>query len=125
MLEVLQNTSDLRFQLGENTLQLLRAEFNVPRKWQLALEQLGEVDLDKPSLDELLGGWFGEGNQQVRTAIEQAAATVYYQQQTTVPVVETLVCDSAKDDAKQFKSITDHVALCWPRFLHGRCRPSL
>ena len=41
--------------------------------------------------------------------IEQAAATVYYQQQTTVPVVETLVCD----DAGQFKSITDHLALCW------------
>jgi len=109
VLEVLQNTSDLRFQLGEKTLQLLRSEFNVPRKWLLALEQLDEVDLDRPSLDELLDGWFGEGNQQVRTAIEQAAATVYYQQQTTVPVVETLVCD----DAKQFKSITDHLALCW------------
>jgi hypothetical protein len=109
VLEILQNTSAPRFRLGEKTLQLLRAEFNVPRKWQFALEQLGEVDLDRPSLDELLGGWFGEGNQQVRTAIEQAAATVYYQQQTTVPVVETLVCD----DAKQFKSITDHLALCW------------
>jgi hypothetical protein len=109
VLEVLQNTSDPQFLLGEKTLQLLRAEFNVPRKWQLALERLGEVDLDKPSLDELLSGWFGEGSQQVRTAIEQAAATVYYQQQTRVPVVETLVCD----DAKQFKSITDHLALCW------------
>jgi hypothetical protein len=109
VLEVLQNTSDPRFRLGEKTVQLLQAEFNVPQKWRLALEQLGEVDLDKPSLDELLGGWFGEGNQQLRTAIEQTAATVYYRQQTRVPVVETLVCD----DAKQFKSITDHLALCW------------
>ncbi len=109
VLEVLQNTSDPRFRLGQTTLQLLRAEFNLPRKWRLALEQLGEVELNKPSLDELLDGWFGAGNQQVRTAIEQTAATVYYQRQTRVPVVETLVCD----DAKQFKSITDHLALCW------------
>jgi hypothetical protein len=109
VLEVLQNTSDPRFRLGEKTLQLLRAEFDIPRKWRLALEQLGEVELDKASLAALLDDWFGAGNQQLRTAIEHASATVYYQQQTTVPVVETLVCD----DARQFKSITDHLALCW------------
>jgi hypothetical protein len=109
VLEVLQNTSDPRFRLGEKTLQLLRSEFDIPRKWRLALEQLGEVELDKASLAALLDDWFGAGNQQLRTAIEHASATVYYQQQTTVPVVETLVCD----DARQFKSITDHLALCW------------
>jgi len=109
VLEVLQNTSDPRFRLGEKTLQLLRSEFDIPRKWRLALEQLGEVELDKASLAALLDDWFGAGNQQLRMAIEHASATVYYQQQTTVPVVETLVCD----DARQFKSITDHLALCW------------
>jgi len=109
VLEVLQNTSEPRFRLGEKTLQLLGAEFDIPRKWQLALKQLGEVDLDTAALAALLDDWFGRGNKQVRTAIEQTAATVYYQQQTEVPVVETLVCD----DAKQFKSITDHLALCW------------
>lgn len=45
----------------------------------------------------------------MRCAIEQAAATIYYQQQTAVPVVQTLVCD----DARQFKAITSHLALCW------------
>jgi len=109
VLEILQNTSDPRFRLGEKTLQLLRAEFDIPRKWRLALEQLGEVELDKASLAALLDDWFGVGNQQLRIAIEHASATIYYQQQTTVPVVKTLVCD----DAKQFKSITDHLALCW------------
>jgi len=109
VLEILQNTSDPRFRLGEKTLQLLRAEFDIPRKWRLALEQLGEVELDKASLTALLDDWFGAGNQQLRIAIEHVSAMVYYQQQTTVPVVETLVCD----DAKQFKSITDHLALCW------------
>ena len=58
----------------------------------------------------LLDDWFGAGRTSpARTQIEQAAATVYYQQQTAVPVVATLVCD----DAGQFKSITDHLALCW------------
>jgi hypothetical protein len=109
VLEVLQNTSDPRFRLGKKTLQLLQSEFDIPRKWRLALEQLGEVELDKVSITALLDDWFGAGNQQLRTAIEHASATVYYQQQTTVPVVETLVCD----DARQFKSITDHLALCW------------
>jgi len=109
VLEILQTTSDLRFRLGVQTLQRLQSEFAISRKWRLALEQLGEVDLDKASLTALLDDWFGAGNQQLRTAIEHASATVYYQQQTTVPVVEILVCD----DAKQFKSITDHLALCW------------
>ncbi len=109
VLEILQNTSDPRFQLGKNTLQLLRAEFDIPRKWRLALEQLGEVEFDKAALTALLDDWFGAGNQQLRTAIKHASATVYYQRQTTVPVVKTLVCD----DAKQFKSITDYLALCW------------
>ncbi len=54
MLEVLQNTSDPRFLLGEKTLQRLRAEFDVPRKWRLALEQFGEVELDKASNAALL-----------------------------------------------------------------------
>lgn len=109
VLEVLQNTSELRFRFGEETVQLLQAEFNIPQKWQRELEQVGEVECGKTSLALLLDGWFGTGNRQLRTAIEHASATVYYQQQTTVPVVKTLVCD----DARQFKSITDHLALCW------------
>ena len=72
---------------------------------------LGEdVQYDAEACRALLDDWFGVGRTSpARTQIEQAAATVYYQQQTRVPVVETLVCD----DARQFKSITDHLALCW------------
>jgi hypothetical protein len=109
VLEVLQNTSDLRFRLGEETLSLLQAEFGIPRKWQLAIEHLGEVQLDRTMLTALLDDWFGKGNQQVRTAIEHAAAIVYYRHQTLVPVVETIVCD----DAGQFKLLTENLALCW------------
>ena len=61
------------------------------------------------SLATMLQEWFGDGNRQVRTAIEQAAAIVYYRHQTSVPVIETIVCD----DAGQFKLLTERLALCW------------
>ncbi len=109
MLEILQNTDDLRFRLGEETLCLLRSEFDIPRKWQRALEQLGEDQFNRTALTTLLDDWFGNRNQQVRTAIEHAAAIVYYRHQTAVPVVETIVCD----DAGQFKLLTAKLALCW------------
>jgi hypothetical protein len=109
VLEVLQNTSDLRFRLGAETLALLQAEFNIPQKWQQVLEELDEQELGKTALATLLDDWFGEGNRQVRTATEQAAAIVYYRHQCSVPVVETIVCD----DASQFKLLTAKLALCW------------
>jgi hypothetical protein len=109
VLEILQNTSDLHFQFGEETLDLLRTEFDIPKKWQRAIEELGNVECGKTSLALLLQEWFGNGNQQVRIAIEQAAAIVYYRHQTSVPVIETIVCD----DAGQFKLLTDKLALCW------------
>jgi hypothetical protein len=109
VLEILQNTSDLHFQFGEETLDLLRTEFDIPKKWQRAIEELGNVECGKTSLALLLQEWFGNGNRQVRIAIEQAAAIVYYRHQTSVPVIETIVCD----DAGQFKLLTDKLALCW------------
>jgi hypothetical protein len=109
VLEVLQNTGDLSFRLGEETLELLRSAFNIPAKWQRELEQIGEVECGKTSLALLLDGWFGNRNQQVRTAIQHAAAVVYYRHQTSAPVVETIVCD----DAGQFKLLTEKLALCW------------
>jgi len=109
VLEILQNTSDLRFQLGEETLHLLRTEFDIPKKWQRAIEEIGNVECGRTSLALLLQEWFGNGNRQVRTAIEQAAAIAYYRHQTSVPLVETIVCD----DAGQFKLLTERLALCW------------
>jgi len=109
VLEVLLNTRDLRFQFGEETRGLLRTEFDIPKKWQPAIEEIGHVEFDKGSLATLLQEWFGNGNRQVRTAIEQAAAIVYYRHQTSVPVIETIVCD----DAGQFKLLTERLALCW------------
>lgn len=109
VLEILQNTSDLRFQFGQETLKLLQAEFNIPDKWRRSIEEVGETPLEKRSLQALLDSWFGQGHRQLRTAIEQAAAIVYYRHQTSVSIVETIVCD----DAGQFKLLTERLALCW------------
>ena len=110
VLAMLQNTDEPRFRLGQETLDLLQTEFlSVPDKWQAKLTALGEVELASPQINSLLDEWFGDRNQQLRTALEQAAAIVYYRHQTVVPVVRTLVCD----DAGQFKLLTEKLALCW------------
>ena len=109
VLRVLQNTDELQFRFGQETLELLRTEFTIPQKWQTAMAALGEVVFTSVELKTQLDDWFGERNQQLRTAIEQASAIVYYRHQDVVPVVQTLVCD----DAGQFKLLTDRLALCW------------
>jgi len=110
VLSVLQNTTSPGFRFNANTLELLQP-YDIPQKWHRRLAALGEdVQFTAEACRVLLDDWFGVGRtSQTRTQIEQAAATVYYQQQTAVPVIETLVCD----DARQFKTITDHLALCW------------
>jgi hypothetical protein len=109
ILEVLQNTTSLCFQFNAET-GLRLAEADIPQKWQDRVAALGEVQYDAAGLKELLDEWFGKDREtQTRTTIEQAAAVVYYRHQTAVPLIQTLVCD----DARQFKSITDFLALCW------------
>ncbi len=109
VLKVLQNADELQFRFGQETLELLRTEFTIPRKWQTEMAALGEVVFTSVELKTRLDDWFGERNKQLRTAIEQASAIVYYRHQDSVPVVQTLVCD----DAGQFKLLTDRLALCW------------
>ena len=109
VLKVLQNTHELRFRFDQRTLLLLHESFSIPEKWLNEIEALGDIECGETALKLLLDGWFGSRNQQVRVVIEQASAINFYRQQSSVPVVETLVCD----DAGQFKLLTDKLALCW------------
>ncbi len=109
VLKVLQNTDALRFRFGQATSRLLRDEFSLPEKWSEEIAALGQIEVGETTLKRLLDGWFGRRNQQVRTAIEHATAIVFYRRQSSIPVVQTLVCD----DAGQFKLLTDRLALCW------------
>lgn len=93
---------------------MLGEELTIPNKWQQSLSALidehdSDVEFDAMSLKSLLDGWFDGRCQQTRTAIEHAAAIVSYRRQTSVPVIDVLVCD----DAGQFKLLTDHLAACW------------
>jgi len=110
VIAALQNATSPGFRFNAETGELLE-QFNVPKKWQDRVALLGEdVRFNADELKALLDDWFGEGRtSQTRSSIAQAAAIVDYRRQTAVPVAETLVCDNAK----QFKSITDHLALCW------------
>ena len=109
VLEVLQNRWDSRFLLNQTTRDLLRSDFIVPQKWHRRLEELGDVQYDQSEMDQLLHDWFKTGNGQLRVSIAHAAAIVSYRQQSSVPVIQTLVCD----DAPQFKLLTEMLALCW------------
>ena len=85
-------------------------EWELPQVWQARVAELVDRTLTAAELKTTLDEWFGEDRTpQTRLDIEQAAAIVYYRQQTDVPVVQTLVCD----DAPQAKSITASLALCW------------
>ena len=88
---------------------MLQHAFSIPQKWLDRITALGELECGAATLKLLLDGWFGTGNKQVRTAIEHAAAIVFYHEQSSVPIVQILVCD----DAGQFKMLTDKLALCW------------
>jgi hypothetical protein len=111
ILAVLQNTQpeELRYRFDATTRQWLKA-WELPQIWQAQVAALGDCTLSSTELKTLLDGWFGEDAQpQTRLDIAQAAAIVFYRQQTEVPVVPTLVCD----DARQFKFVTENLALCW------------
>ncbi|MFL5800974.1 MAG: hypothetical protein ACJ8CR_04455 [Roseiflexaceae bacterium] len=65
--------------------------------------------LDTAQLQALLDEHLPTLGPQQRTWIVEATLVAAYQAEVGGPVVRLLLCD----DAPQFKSITDEVALCW------------
>jgi hypothetical protein len=109
VLKVLQSTTELEFILNSFTYELLET-FNIPTKWINQLKLLPqETVFTEIELNELLDEYLVKLNPQSRTRIQEAAAIVFYHQQSLIPVIKTLLCD----DAPQFKLLTDDLALCW------------
>lgn len=109
VLKVLQNTTELEFILNSFTYELLET-FNIPTKWINQLKLLPqETAFTEIELNGLLDEYLVKLNPQSRTRIQEATAIVFYHQQSTIPVIKTLLCD----DAPQFKLLTSDLALCW------------
>ena len=109
VLKGLQNGRELEFILNQITYDLLE-NFQLPTKWKNALKLLPqETVLSQAQFNTLLNTYLPKLSSQQATRIMEAAAIVFYHQQTDWPVVQTLVCD----DAPQFKLLTDDLALCW------------
>lgn len=114
VLAMLQNLDAAPLRFNSQTLELLDREFTIPGKWREQVQSLmdehgGDGVFEAAAVKPILDGWFDGRCQQTRTAIEQAAAIVYYHGQTRVPVIDLLVCDGAG----QFKLLTKHLELCW------------
>jgi hypothetical protein len=114
-LAFLQNEPKAKFRLDDQTLALLDAEFELPSKWRLSLENYfqshGGVTLGADELKpwlikeiKLPKKWSAP-----HEVIAHAAAIGYYRAQESVAVVNLLVCD----DARQFKLTTQLLQLCW------------
>ncbi len=109
VLKVFQNTRSLEFILNSLTYELLET-FKVPSKWINQLKLLPQQQaFTETELNQLIDEYLSKIGSQHRTRIYEAAAIAFYHQQSTIPVIKTLLCD----DAPQFKSITLDLALCW------------
>lgn len=114
VLSALQNVESLQYRFNAKTLEMLDKELKIAAKWREKVQRLievhgGDVELDAVKLNELLDQWMGTKCIDDRMSICHASAIVYYRNQTVIPVVKVLVCD----DAKQFKLLTELIALCW------------
>lgn len=114
VLAALQNVKSLSFRFNSQTIVLLKNELKIAAKWlekvsHLIEERAGDFVLDSLEFTRLLDQWMGTTCIADRLAISHASAIVYYRNQTSIPVVTVLACD----DAKQFKLLTEKIALCW------------
>ncbi|WP_414623390.1 IS66 family transposase [Calothrix sp. CCY 0018] len=109
VLKVLQNTTELEFILNSLTYELLDT-FNLPAKWVNQLKLLPQqVALTEAEFNFLIDEYLSKLGSQNRSRVCESAAIAFYHQQSTIPVIKTLLCD----DAPQFKLITSDLALCW------------
>lgn len=108
VLDVFRNFAPRQFLYNTQAIGLLEG-FQLSNKIRKAVDKRLEkgVCFDESTFDALLDT-LKPGPQQ-RTRIKEACAIAAYREQTTIPVIETLVCD----DAPQFKLLTRHIALCW------------
>ncbi|MDA0734712.1 MAG: transposase [Chloroflexi bacterium] len=109
VIDVLRNGLPRRFRLGSEALRYLETAgvSGITRQQLSRLPQ--DWDLDEATMHRLLEEYLPNLGTQTRKWILAAAAVAAYHAQREWPVVRLLVCD----DAPQFTSVTEELALCW------------
>ena len=109
ILDVLRNQRERIFRLNEEAFGLMR-QFKVA---QWVMEKLRPMpsgqEWSEAEFRQQLADQIPDLGVAARGEILEAAAIAAYHAETGHPVVRLLVCD----DAKQFKLVTDELALCW------------
>jgi hypothetical protein len=109
ILDVLRNFQERRFLLNDEAYALLRTL----RLSQRVIRQLHVLPHDQEIREDewvsLLDQHLPTLGPQQRKWVLDATAIAAYHAQTTLPIVQTLVCD----DAPQFKLVTVDMLLCW------------
>jgi len=109
IIEILQNVAEAQFLLNEQTVAWLET-FAVPKWTQRTIAQWPHnVLLSYAQFEELVNRHLKRLTEQQQARVFEAAALSAYHSQTVMPIVPLLL----SDDAPQFKSITDELALCW------------
>lgn len=108
VLDVLRNSAPRQYLYNSLAISLLE-DFRLSKKIRMVVDQqlIKDTFIDEESFNCLLDV-IKLGPQQ-RTRVEEACAIAAYREQTTIPVVNILMCD----DAPQFKLLAQHIALCW------------
>jgi hypothetical protein len=109
VIDVLWNSSERRFLLNDEALDLLRS-LRVSARVIGQLDALPhEQEIGESEFAGLLDQHLPHVGPQQRKWVLDATAIAAYHAQTEFPVVKLLICD----DAPQFKLITDELSLCW------------
>ncbi len=109
VIELLQNGAKLRHCLNEEALSLCE-KLGVPQKHRATLKGLmGEESYSKTAFGKLLKTHLSPLKPYAKIRLLEASAIAFYRKGIGHTVIEILLCD----DAKQFKEITEKLALCW------------
>lgn len=109
VIDVLRNQRGRIFRLNEEAFGLMR-QFQVSQR---VIEKLRQVpsgqEWSEAEFSQQLADQIPDLGVAARSEILEAAAIAAYHAESGHPVVRLLVCD----DAKQFKLVTEELALCW------------
>ena len=109
VIDVLRNQRGRIFRLNEEAFGLMR-QFKVSQRVLDKLRQMPSgQEWSEAEFSQQLADQIPDLGVAARGEILEAAAIAAYHAETGHPVVRLLVCD----DAKQFKLVTDELALCW------------